>query len=365
MKILALYLPQFHRTPENDEWWGAGYTEWTAVKNAKPMYRGHQQPKIPLDDNYYDLSDETGAVWQWQADLANRYGIYGFCIYHYWLGNGKQLLQKPMEILLNHPEIDINYCVCWANHDWTRAWYGVPEDILCKQEYGDEVEWRKHFDYLSNFFEDDRYIKMNNRPVVCIYDSKKIASLGMMKKKWDMWAQEIGFDGVYFIAANTASGVDMEHYDCLDAYYNFEAGYTYYQKVPFSYRWIDFQVRKVRMFWAKIRKKETCGYRVNAKRVYRYMQKNKLYIKDKKIYQGIFSNWDNTPRRGSLGMVYEGCSPSIFEKMLCTMNERLEPDDYLFLNAWNEWGEGCYIEPDNRYGYAYLDSINTVMNASK
>lgn len=362
MKLLALYLPQFHRTPENDAWWGEGYTEWTAVKNAKPMYRGHKQPNVPLNDNYYDLSDETGAVWKWQADLANAYGVYGFCIYHYWLGNGKQLLKTPMEILLNHPEIDINYCVCWANHDWTRAWYGAPEDVLCRQEYGDEDEWRLHFDYLSMFFLDDRYIKIKNRPVVCIYDSKKIKSLELMRNRWDIWAKELGFDGVYIIAANTASGVDYEHYNCLDAYYNFEAGYTYYKKMPFFYQWIDFQLRKIRMICAKVQNKETCGYRVNAKCVYKYILKNELFVKGKKVYQGLFSNWDNTPRRGSMGMVYEGCTPELFGKVLRKLDEKVDDNDYVFINAWNEWGEGCYLEPDTRHGHAYLECIK---NANK
>lgn len=361
MRILTLYLPQFHRTLENDEWWGEGYTEWTAVKNAKPMYRGHQQPKAPLNDNYYDLSDETGAVWKWQADLANKYGVYGFCIYHYWLGNGNQLLQKPMEILLNHPEIDINYCVCWANHDWTRAWYGVPEDILCKQEYGDEQEWRRHFDYLTQFFEDKRYIKVNNKPVVCIYRTADIMPLSDMRIKWDEWAKEIGFDGVYLVSANTASGVDKEHYEDLDAYYNFEAGYTYYQVMPFRYQWMDFQFRKLRMFVAKLMGKDTCGYHVNARRVYRYISNNDLYYKKKKIFPGIFPAWDNTPRRGHNGMVYTGCTPKAFGKALRKIKDRIDDSDFVFVNAWNEWGEGCYLEPDKQNQYAYLEAIRNVV----
>lgn len=362
MKLLALYLPQFHRTPENDKWWGEGYTEWTAVKNAKPMYRGHQQPKAPLNDNYYDLSDETGAVWKWQADLANKYGVYGFCIYHYWLGNGNQLLQKPMEILLNHPEIDINYCVCWANHDWTRAWYGVPEDILCKQEYGDEQEWRRHFDYLARFFVDKRYIKVNNKPVVCIYRTEDIKPLSDMRIKWDEWAKEIGYDGVYLVSANTASGVDEEHIEDLDAFYNFEPGYTYYQVMPFGYQWIDFQFRKLRMFGAKLLGKDICGYHVNARRVYKCIINNDIFYKNKKNFPGIFSTWDNTPRRFQSGMVYTGCTPEVFGKTLRKIKDKIDDSDFVFVNAWNEWGEGCYLEPDKQYGYEYLKQIRRVMN---
>lgn len=361
MKLLALYLPQFHRTPENDAWWGEGYTEWIAVKNAKPMYRGHQQPKVPLDDNYYDLSDETGAVWQWQADLANEYGVYGFCIYHYWLGNGKQLLQKPMEILLNHPEIDINYCVCWANHDWTRAWYGVPEDILCKQEYGDEQEWRRHFDYLLQFFKDKRYIKIDNKPMVNIYDSKSIDFLNEMKEKWDQWAIEEGFDGIYLVSAALAVGFDERHTDSLDSYYLFEPEYTYYNCVPKLIIWLDLQKRKLRMLCGKIARKNVCGYIIDSRKIYKRLSENVRCYLNKKVYLGIFPQWDNTPRRHEQGKVYIHSTPEMFGRALRKIARKVSKDDFVYLDAWNEWGEGNYIEPDKQNKYAYLEAIRKVV----
>ncbi len=356
MKPIALYLPQFHRTPENDEWWGEGYTEWTAVKSATPQFKGHYQPKVPLNDNYYDLSDESASTWKWQAELANQYGLYGFAIYHYWLGNGKQLLYKPMEILLNHSEIDIKYCVCWANHDWTRAWYGVPEDILCKQEYGDRNEWKKHFDYLLRFFNDERYIKKDNKPVILIYDTKSINCLDDMLKLWNELAVSVGFDGVYSIGANTANGIDENHLS-MDAYYNFEAGYTYYNLVPKSRVWIDFQLRKVRNLWHKITKNGTCGYYVDARVINKYIAKNELEHNGKKVYLGVFPQWDNTPRRKGKGMIYTHTTPEEFEKSLRIINHRVESGDFVFINAWNEWGEGCYIEPDNVHGLSYLEAV--------
>ena len=146
-----MYLPQYHEIEENNKWWEPGYTEWTAVKRAKLLDKAHKQPRVPLNDNYYDLSDETGSVWMWQANLAKEYGVYGFCIYHYWF-KGKQLLEKPMEILLLHPEIDINYTICWANETWTKTWYGLETEILMKQEYGEQADWDKHFEYLCRFF---------------------------------------------------------------------------------------------------------------------------------------------------------------------------------------------------------------------
>ena len=179
VKILALYLPQFHSIPENDKWWGNGYTEWTAVKNAKPLFANHYQPRIPLDNNYYDLSNNSGKTWFWQAELARKFGIYGFCIYHYWF-EGKQLLERPMEILRDHKEMDINYCICWANETWSRNWYAQERTVLLEQRYGDESAWIKHFEYLNTFFRDKRYIKIDNKPVINIYHSQEITCLKEM-----------------------------------------------------------------------------------------------------------------------------------------------------------------------------------------
>ena len=154
MKIIAFYLPQFHNIPENDEWWGNGFTEWTNVKKAKPIFEGHQQPKVPLNNNYYNLLDDNVKVWQ--ADLAKKYGVYGFCYYHYWF-NGKMLLEKPMEQMLENKEVDIPFCISWANEPWTKAWVGDEKKMLIAQEYGQEEEWKEHFMYLLPFFKDERY----------------------------------------------------------------------------------------------------------------------------------------------------------------------------------------------------------------
>lgn len=141
MKIIAFYLPQFHNIPENDEWWGNGFTEWTNVKKAKPLYEGHMQPRVPLGGNYYNLLDDNVKIWQ--ADLAKKYGVYGFCYYHYWF-NGKMLLEKPMEQMLANKEVDIPFCICWANEPWTKAWVGDERKLLIAQEYGQEEEWKQH-----------------------------------------------------------------------------------------------------------------------------------------------------------------------------------------------------------------------------
>ena len=166
MKIIAFYLPQFHNIPENDEWWGDGFTEWTNVKKAKPLYEGHMQPRVPLGGNYYNLLDDNVKIWQ--ADLAKKYGVYGFCYYHYWF-NGKMLLEKPMEQMLANKEVDIPFCICWANEPWTKAWVGDERKLLIAQEYGQEEEWKQHFMYLLPFFKDERYITKNGKPLFVFY----------------------------------------------------------------------------------------------------------------------------------------------------------------------------------------------------
>ena len=160
MKIIAFYLPQFHNIPENDEWWGDGFTEWVNVKKAKPLFDGHVQPKEPLNDNYYNLLDDNIKIWQ--AKIAKEYGVYGFCYYHYWF-NGKLLLEKPMEQMLNNKKIDIPFCISWANEPWTKAWVNEKK-VLIPQSYGGVNEWKEHFDYLLPFFKDERYIKVHNKP---------------------------------------------------------------------------------------------------------------------------------------------------------------------------------------------------------
>ena len=194
MKVIAFYLPQFHDIPENDKWWGKGFTEWTNVKKARPLFDGHRQPRTPLNDNYYCLLDDDVKVWQ--AKIAKEHGIYGFCYYHYWF-LGKKLLEKPMEQMLANPKIDIPFCICWANDAWTKAWVGETKTIM-EQKYGGEDDWKEHFNYLLSFFKDHRYIKEDNKPLVVIYRPEIIECLNDMLKCWDRLARDVGFDGLVY-----------------------------------------------------------------------------------------------------------------------------------------------------------------------
>lgn len=352
MKIIALYLPQYHRTPENDLWWGKGYTEWTAVKNSRPLYKGHKEPRKPLKGNYYDLSDETGKTWKWQAELANKYNIYGFCIYHYWF-KGKKLLYRPMEILREHPEIDIHYCICWANETWCRNWYDQDRTVLMKQSYGQEKDWVKHYEYLNTFFQDERYIKINNKPMINIYHSQDIDSLKEMLELWKKLAQKNGFDGIYVVSGVTNKGMDKRE-ELIDARYMFEPGYTLKNNLnmleQFKYIFSTATKRMVN----KVFKTEILEHIIDIRVIYKHIENIKL---KPNTFPGTFPQWDNTPRTKHIGLSYINSTPELFKKHLEKLIEKYSDKEFLYINAWNEWGEGAYLEPDEENGFGFLEAI--------
>lgn len=369
MKVIPVYLPQFHTIPENDEWWGKGFTEWSNVKKAKPLFDGHNQPRVPLNKNYYDLSDVE--VLKWQAGLANQYGIYGFCMYHYWF-NGKLLLEKPMEMLLAHPEINLRYCISWANGEWTDAWkanHGRTK-ILIGSNYDDEDDWVAHFDYMLPFFKDLRYICENNKPFMVIYTPNTIPKLNKMLTLWDKMARNAGFAGLTFIYQSAMSCFDG-HWDrsLFDYGIQFQPGYISWMERP---RWKNDLLWKIIKILQPIKK---------ALKLQRFSQPaNKLSITDydetwKKILQLIpqdehtipsaFVDWDNTPRRQTAGSLYTGASPQKFKayfRKLVKRTKEVYCQDKIFVFAWNEWAEGGYLEPDEKNGYGYLEAIRDVLN---
>ena len=195
MKVIAWYLPQFHEIPENNEWWGTGFTEWVNVKKAKPLEEGHNQPRIPLNDRYYDLSDVS--VQKWQIETAKKYGVYGFCMHHYWF-DGKLLLEKPIEQYLKNKGLDFPFCICWANEHWTNRWIAGNEKILIEQKYGNKKEWKDHFEYLLPFFRDERYIRIDGKPFMVIYRPELIDCINEMLDYWQKLAKMSGLPGITF-----------------------------------------------------------------------------------------------------------------------------------------------------------------------
>ena len=369
MKIIPVYLPQYHTIPENDKWWGKGFTEWTNLKAAKPLFEGHYQPRVPLNNNYYDLSKVE--TLKWQCRIAREHGIYGFAMYHYWF-NGHLLLEKPMEMLLAHPEIDINYCISWANHDWTDGWKAKPgkAKTLITHDFNDEHDWIDHFNYMLPFFKDSRYMKENNKPFLIIYITHIIPKLNKMLDLWQQMAKENGFDGLTFMYQSAASAIA-----------------TGWDRSRFDYG-IEFNPGYAKMVTDDSLKTKVWSYLMRYSRVVKKtLGIKKSLIKPKKevtkldyddIWQKILSlrpkypnmipsamtDWDNTPRHLNNGTVYLGANPSSFKKyfkQLVLNTRKYYHQDKIFVFAWNEWTEGGYLEPDERWGYGYLDAIRDTL----
>lgn len=348
MKLIAFYLPQFHVIPENDQWWGKGFTEWTNTRKAKALFKGHYQPREPLNDNYYDLSDKRIMIWQ--ADLAKYFGIYGFCYYHYWF-NGKILLEKPLENMLASRSVDIPFCLSWANEPWTRRWDGLNQEVLMPQSYGSDQDWQHHFMYLAQYFKDNRYIMINNKPVFIIYRTKKIDNADAMINCWNELARNMGFEGLYII--ETLNSYQKEPFiKQSSAVLEFEPMYTLTHFYPRSIKIMD------------IARNMTLYNRVNTKKYVnvwkQIIQKGLLSFDGRKTIPGAFIDWDNTPRMNNKGFAIRGANPEKFKYFFLLQLKKAIQDyksDFLFINAWNEWAEGAYIEPDKRYGYQYLSAI--------
>ena len=351
-KVLALYLPQYHSIPENDQWWGEGFTDWVNVRKAKPLFKGHEQPITPLANNYYDLTKIESL--RKQAELAQKYNVFGFCFYHYWF-NGKKLLEKPCELLLKHAEININYCFCWANETWARTWDGKEHDILIQQEYGGKEDWQQHFEYLLPFFKDTRYIKVDNKPMVFIYSCNRIKAFDEMIDFWNELAKKYGFAGIYIaeFVSSFNSGVNKHNTDVIVEFEPLSTtryGISAFNKAKRLYckkfGKIDFQ--NYDYLWKCI---------LNNKRKY-----------GKKIWRSAFVNWDNSPRKGHKAMIVQGATPEKFGKYILKLlkqKDRDYDDRYLIINAWNEWAEGAILEPTEAYGCAYLENLKMALEETK
>jgi len=365
IKPIAFYLPQFHCIPENNEWWGEGFTEWTNVKKSKPLFKGHNQPEVPLSQNYYNLLDCETMINQ--AKIAKKYGVYGFCYYHYWF-EGKLLLEKPLENMLVTPEIDMPFCMCWANESWARTWDGQETNVLIKQRYDDDENgWSKHFNYLFNFFNDPRYIKVDNKPMLIIYKPFLITNLKEMMIFWNKLAIENGFEGIYFgyqypksfdydiVTRNFDFGIEFE-----PLYTNYEISKkTKMDKVKLCLK----SSKAINHFFSLKFKKN------NQPSIYNYdfiwSQILSRSPKEKNIMPGAFPAWDNSPRKGNNALVFYPATPEKFGKYIKSQVERavkVYNSEYIFINAWNEWGEGAHLEPDEHNKFGYLEALEKAVD---
>ncbi len=359
-KILALYLPQFHQIKENDEWWGEGFTEWNNVKRGKKYAKGQSQPRVPLNQYYYDLSDYKTI--EWQAGLAQEYGIDGFMFYHYYY-TGKRLLSKPAELLLEHKEIDIEFCFSWANHDWKRTWASYNQEMLWPQEYGSDEDISDHFDYLLPFFKDSRYIKVEGKPFFSIYANIQKDILQRIQKIFTEKAKANGFAGMYFV--ETLNG-RTELSDSFDAHFVFEPNYSIANTKNMLFKF-NYVIRQKLTDVANCKGINHLFMRVNYETVCQMIcDTAKRFSNDISVFPGFFRGWDNTPRHGIRGRFYYNESPDTFQRYL----EKLYSDcskskkEFLVINAWNEWGEGAYLEPDEKDSYEYLKAIKSIKEHS-
>lgn len=374
MRIITFYLPQFHCIPENDKWWGEGFTEWVNVRKAEALFKGHQQPKIPLNDNYYNLLDIE--VMRWQTEIAKKYGIYGFCFYHYWF-DGKMLLEKPVENYLNEKSIKFPYCICWANEHWTNQWATDKYNVLIEQKYGSCKEWKEHFDYLLPFFKDDRYIKKDGKPVFVLYRPDLVECRKEMFGYWNQLCREAGLSGICYMCQRPdamLSGIDSD-ISMFDYCIEYQPGIAMKNLICKKQKFATLRKIKRKVVLYAEKNFKISGNNLNISRMINNDVKKFTYdevwesilnmspVTEKSI-PGAFVNWDNTPRKGKRGTVTTNVSSDKFHKYLSKQIENAKNkyhQDMIFMFAWNEWAEGGFLEPDEENGYAYLEAIKEAL----
>lgn len=356
-RVIAFYLPQYHPFPENDSWWGKGFTEWRNVAKAKPLFRGHYQPHLPADLGFYDL--RLSEVRQQQAEMAKAYGIDGFCYYHYWF-NGHQLMERPLEEVLSLGEPDLPFMLCWANENWTRAWDGGERDILIEQHYSEEDD-RQHIQYLLNHvFSDPRYIRVGHKPCFCIYRSTLFPD---MKRTIAIWREEAALQGVELYLCRVESlAASGEAYlaDGFDAAVEFQ---------PFTPQLDRFNKSKNPLLkFANNLNRHLFNRRKMGKTSYdKYVDYVcGLPVADYKIYPCVTPMWDNTARRNEKMFLFDNSTPEKYGQWLSSVMKKFVPfspqENFVFINAWNEWAEGNHLEPDAKWGFRYLEETKKAVD---
>lgn len=359
-RVIAMYLPQYHPIPENDEVWGKGFTEWNNVAKARPLFRGHHQPNIPADLGFYDL--RLPEVREQQAQLAREAGIEGFMYWHYWFGNGKMLLEKPFEEVLKSGKPDFPFCFGWANHHWkTSTWTTLKNfeanHMICEQTYPGDEDYIAHFNYCLPAFKDHRYIKVDGKPFFLLYDATDLPDCKHFFDLWNRLAQENGFPGIHFVGL--AKGWDSWMDEQLKMGYDAVAHGNFWQAQMKTTNWYWYA------FWNKIRPK--FDWVPLDKYKYKNIIKYLVNENDKRenIYPCLFPGWDRSPRSGRKAVIYYGSTPELWKKhcqdAVDAVQDKQDEHKIIILRSWNEWGEGNYVEPDTRWGHAYLDALREVL----
>lgn len=358
--ILAYYLPQFHPFKENDEWWGKGFTEWTNVGKAKPLFRGHEQPKVPADLGYYDL--RLPIVREQQVELAREAGVSGFCYWHYWFGGkGRQLMNGIIDEVHATSKPNFPFCLGWANESWkAKQWRqdGAGDKVLMEQRYEGEQDYRLHYEYVRELFKDKRYVFIDSKPFFLIYKPNQFKDIKNFIKLWNQWVKEDGIaESIYFVA-NMDSQKDYK--DFLAMGFNAVTP-TYFERVIFAYN----QIPKWKQLIRKIYFHCFPPYRFD----YQYSS-SFFWIKDfdgkENVIPFILPCWDHTPRSGKKGRILNHSTPTLFKKHvevtlkgIANKNNKL-----ILLKSWNEWAEGNYMEPDLRWGKQYINALRNIIDSN-
>lgn len=374
-RVLAFYLPQFHPIPENNEWWGAGFTEWTNVAKAKPLYEGHVQPRLPADLGFYDLRVPESR--EHQAELARRAGVESFCYWHYWFGNGRRILERPFEEVLASRAPDFPFCLAWANQSWTGIWHGLSHQTLIEQTYPGKADEEAHFRWAQRAFEDPRYTKVDGKPVFVVFAPSDLPSTTAFIEHWRELAHAAGYPGLYFVgiwdgyeplgeryhAANLAPFDAVTLLGPHDFLVKHEAtarpsvlSERLKALVPEPLKALRRQVTTSAQTAVGPRR---VPYREVIAQSYKDMPPGERYL------PAVLAGWDNTPRSTRRGLVYEGFTPELFAEQLELAVSKVESHPaqqrIVFLKAWNEWAEGNIVEPCAVHGHGMIEATRGVV----
>lgn len=359
-RVIAFYLPQFHPIPENDLWWGKGFTEWTNVGKAKPLFRGHRQPRVPADLGYYDL--RYPPVREEQATMARNAGVEGFMYWHYWFGNGVRLLERPFQEVLASGKPDFPFCLGWANHSWSnRTWDPSTrkrnDGMIAEQLYPGLDDATEHFNTLLPAFRDPRHIRVDGKPLFFIYAPQLIPDAKWFIELWRQLASQNGLPGLHFVAQETAQSSNIEKHLAQG-----------FDSVNFNGQWqaeCRIRGRYLRSLLYKVSEK------IGSLRpdVYDFSEISKnIFLGEEhkiNIHPTIVPQWDRSPRAGKRAVIYTGATPALFEEQVKRAIDLVsaKPSDHrlVFLRSWNEWGEGNYMEPDLDNGHGFLDALKSAL----
>ncbi len=351
VRVIAFYLPQYHPIPENDEWWGEGFTEWTNVAKARPLFPGHYQPHVPADLGFYDL--RVPEVREAQAQMARKYGIEAFCYYHYWFG-GKRLLERPFNEVLVSGKPDFPFCLCWANETWTGIWHGDPNRTLIKQTYPGEKDYEQHFQAVLPALKDPRAVKIEGRPVFIVYSPRQLPDPIAFTKQWRTLAEQAGLPGIYLIGLANRVGPDGQPW--VPEQNGFDAASVKNMHLAEKSESIELLRR------LKVAKRKLLG---QPPRLYSYEKAFPHYLlpecEQTNVYPCAIPNWDNSPRSGKRGLIIHNSTPELFQRhwrqVLAQVKHKPAEHKIVFVKSWNEWAEGNHLEPDLKYGRKYLEAL--------